>query len=145
MTLLDSVVFRGIDYFMKQEFYTLAELAQETEVPARTIRYYITRGLVPGPCKNGRDASYDGSHVERLKQIRALQQSGLTLAELGQRLGTAGAPAPLPPGGRCMLYHISSEVTMMVREEASPWKLKQIHRAMAELREILNKEGMDHE
>lgn len=36
----------------------LAELAQKAGLPGRTIRFYIARGLLPGPLKAGRGATY---------------------------------------------------------------------------------------
>jgi hypothetical protein len=48
---------------------TLAELAEDSGVPARTIRYYIARGVLPRPVVAGRGALYAKKHLERLGRI----------------------------------------------------------------------------
>ena len=65
---------------------TLAELAEASEVPARTIRFYIARGIVDGPLKSGRGAVYGAEHLERLNRIKGLQAKGYSLSEIRGRL-----------------------------------------------------------
>ncbi|HEV7525957.1 MAG TPA: MerR family transcriptional regulator [Acidimicrobiia bacterium] len=62
--------------------YSLAELVERTALPARTIRWYQSEGLVPKPAKNGRDAVYGPEHVERLRLIAELRDRGLTLVAI---------------------------------------------------------------
>ena len=47
----------------------LAELAEKAGLPGRTIRFYIARGLLPGPLKAGRGAAYGQEHLDRLREI----------------------------------------------------------------------------
>ena len=54
--------------------FSLAELSQETGVEERTIRHYISIGVLPPPSSRGRGARYDQVHLERLKAIRVLQR-----------------------------------------------------------------------
>lgn len=76
---------------------SLEELAKRTQCTPRTIRFYIARGLLPGPVKAGRDGFYGEEHVRRMEWIRRWQRQGLTLAESaarihgGCRIGTADA------------------------------------------------------
>src|SRR5437016_1302585 len=63
---------------MKAE-WTLSELAEETGLPARTIRYYIARGLLAGPEVAGRGAVYGSHHLARLREIQSLQREGRML------------------------------------------------------------------
>ena len=70
---------------MKSE-WTLSELAQETGLPARTIRYYIARGLLAGPGVAGRGAVYGTEHLTRLREIQTLQGEGRMLAEIAAQL-----------------------------------------------------------
>ena len=65
--------------------WSLAELAEEVGLSARTVRFYIGRGLLPGPEKAGRGASYGPAHLERVREIQRLQADGLTLAEIALR------------------------------------------------------------
>jgi DNA-binding transcriptional MerR regulator len=51
----------------------MAELAQRSGVSVPTIKYYLREGLLPPGAAVGRTrASYDESHVRRLRLIRAL-------------------------------------------------------------------------
>jgi Zn-dependent peptidase ImmA (M78 family) len=65
---------------------TLKELAAETGVPERTIRYYISRGLLAPPLRGGRGAAYGESHKNALAQIRQLQAKGSRGKEPGGTL-----------------------------------------------------------
>ena len=66
----------------------IGEVANQSGVPAKTIRYYETLGLLPAPerATNGYRA-YDLSVLGRLAFIRAAQASGLTLGEIRSVLG----------------------------------------------------------
>jgi DNA-binding transcriptional MerR regulator len=61
---------------------------QVREVPdLRTIRYYITLGLIDRPAAmRGRTALYGRRHLAQLVAIKRLQAKGLTLAELQRQL-----------------------------------------------------------
>jgi DNA-binding transcriptional MerR regulator len=61
---------------------TLAELAERSGLPARTIRWYQSEGLLPMPAKRGRDAVYRAEHLERLGLIAELRDRGLTLVAI---------------------------------------------------------------
>jgi len=107
---------------------TLAELADESGIPARTVRFYIARGLLDGPNMAGRAASYGPAHLERLRQIRKLQQRGMTLADIARTLGGVTAAAPQPSAW--WHYQVSPDVTVSVRADAAPWRLKQVRDAL---------------
>ena len=55
---------------------TFAELAAKAGLPGRTIRFYIAKGLLPGPVKAGRGATYGKAHLETLRSIKASQAPG---------------------------------------------------------------------
>jgi len=110
---------------------TLAELAAESGVPARTVRFYIARGLVDGPEIAGRGATYGRQHLERLREIRDLQQRGLTLAEISGELSGAGQMLPAPAA--TWQYEVSPDVTVLVRADLAPWRLKQVRSALEQL------------
>src|SRR5262245_20009526 len=59
--------------------YTIDDLAAQTGVPSRTIRFYQAKGALPPPVRRGRVAYYDDSHVERLRLVAHLQDRGLSL------------------------------------------------------------------
>lgn len=71
--------------------WKLDELAERAGVSARTVRYYVQRGLVPAPEFRGPDTAYGEEHLTRLKAIRALQERHLPLDAIQEML----APLPL--------------------------------------------------
>src|ERR1700680_4880031 len=77
---------------------TLAELADESGIPARTIRFYIARGLLDGPVKAGRGAVYTAEHLARIEQIKSLQAEGKMLADIVHVLagGESAETGPVP-------------------------------------------------
>lgn len=67
--------------------YTIDELAARTGMTVRTVRFYATEGLLPGPERRGRIAYYGAVHRMRLELIRTLQEHGYTLAAIERVLG----------------------------------------------------------
>jgi DNA-binding transcriptional MerR regulator len=113
--------------------FSLAELAEKAGLPGRTIRYYIARGLLPGPLKAGRDAAYGVEHLERLRIIGRLQAEGLTLLEIARRLSGEPSRMPVPEATPWWQYRLAEDVIVTVRADASPWRLKQIRKCLAQM------------
>jgi len=65
--------------------FDLNELCQQSDVTARTVRYYVQQGLLPSPGL-GAGARYGSGHLDRLRLIRRLQREHLPLAEIRRRL-----------------------------------------------------------
>ena len=61
----------------------IGQIADELDVPTRTIRFYERKGLLPEPQRatNGYRI-YDDTTIARLRFIRNAQAAGLTLAEI---------------------------------------------------------------
>lgn len=66
--------------------FTIEELAEQVNVPVRTVRYYITEGLLPGPEGRGKATTYSAEHLQRLRLIRLLSNQHRPLAEIHQLL-----------------------------------------------------------
>ena len=66
--------------------YTIADLERETDISARTIRYYITVGLLPPAKGRGVGATYGPGHLLRLKMINRFKEDRLPLDEMKRRL-----------------------------------------------------------
>ena len=65
---------------------TMEEIAAASGVPVRTIRFYITNRLLPGPGGRGRAAAYGEEHLLRLRVIRLLVEHHVPLEKIRQRL-----------------------------------------------------------
>ena len=65
---------------------SIQELAEETGVSVRTIRYYIAEGLLPSAGARGRSATYGDEHLLRLRLIRRLVEQRRPLAEIRAKL-----------------------------------------------------------
>ena len=78
---------------MADERYAVGELADLGGVSRRTVRYYVHEGLIPAPLGVGRGDHYGREHLDRLLQVKALQEAGRSLDEIRQLLdgGTAAA------------------------------------------------------
>lgn len=61
---------------------TISQLAQAADVTPRTIRYYISRGLLPSPGGGGQKRIYGYEHLLRLRLIKRLKEEHLPLAEI---------------------------------------------------------------
>ena len=75
---------------MANDRYAVGELADLGGVSRRTVRYYVQEGLIPAPLGVGRGDHYGREHLDRLLQVKALQEAGRTLDEIRQLLD-AGA------------------------------------------------------
>lgn len=64
----------------------IEELADRTGVSVRTVRYYISQGLLPGPGTRGKGTVYGDEHLARLRLIRRLSEQHVPLAEQRERL-----------------------------------------------------------
>ncbi|HEX5499813.1 MAG TPA: MerR family transcriptional regulator [Thermomicrobiales bacterium] len=70
-----------------QERYSLAELTEAAGVSVRTVRYYISEGLLPPPVGSGPKSYYTRSHLDRLRAIGRMRANYLPLKEIRRRLG----------------------------------------------------------
>ena len=116
---------------------TLRELAEEASVPPRTIRFYISRGLLAAPLVAGRRASYGEEHLERLKKIRELQRKGLTLGAIAGVLRTHRNEADLPQPTSWSSYQIQEDVIVWVSAGGESWRVKQIRVAIKQFADQL--------
>jgi DNA-binding transcriptional MerR regulator len=92
---------------------TLEELADQSGLPIRTIRYYIQVGLLDGPDTHGKFASYSPEHLDRLELISRLKErTHLPLEEIS-KLFRHGTPEQIQqmrdilnqPAGRVLIIN----------------------------------------
>ena len=78
--------------------YPLAELCVLTDLPARTVRYYVQVGLVDRPEGETRAARYGDKQLEQLLLIKKWTAAGVSLERIRELLH--GEQAPIPPRPR---------------------------------------------
>jgi len=83
VTISSSLSAMPISDLQNATGYTIDELAAKSRVPSRTIRFYQSKGALPGPEIRGRVAFYGDSHVERLELIAKLHDRGLRIDAIG--------------------------------------------------------------
>lgn len=92
--------------------YTLTELAALAGVTPRTVRYYLSQGLLTAVGVSGPGAKYDDAHLARLRLIKQLQAEHQPLAEIRHRLSVIDDatvvelvdPTPDPPSDSALEY-----------------------------------------
>ncbi|WP_108124946.1 MerR family transcriptional regulator [Saccharospirillum mangrovi] len=69
----------------------ISRVAQQSQTPASTIRYYEQIGVLSGVVRTeGGNRRYNQGTVNRLQMIRALQQLGFSLKDIGLVLNKEG-------------------------------------------------------
>jgi DNA-binding transcriptional MerR regulator len=61
---------------------TLEDLAKQSGLPLRTLRFYIQEGILQGPDTHGKYARYSEQHLDRLKLIQRLKNLRLPIQEI---------------------------------------------------------------
>jgi DNA-binding transcriptional MerR regulator len=106
--------------------YTIDELADLAGVTVRTVRYYVSQGLLPVDVTPGPGPKYGDGELARLRLIKRLQREHLPLAEIRRRLEDLPndeierlvADEPGPPPDSALDY--IRRVTAPVRAAESP-------------------------
>jgi DNA-binding transcriptional MerR regulator len=113
----------------REREFSLADLAERSGVPERTIRFYIARGVLDGPVRSGRDAAYTDEHLAQLRSIRERQRAGLTLAQIEREL-PGPATAKLPEPEALWVYPVAPDVKVQIHNGVSPWRMRQLKTAL---------------
>lgn len=75
-----------IPRFPDSPHYSIADLERETGFPNRTIRFYVSQGMLTPAHGRGPTATYDKDHLLRLKLIRELKNEFQPLETIKQEL-----------------------------------------------------------
>ena len=81
-----------------QPKYAISEVAEQTGVSTRTVRYYVQRSLIEPPLGRGRGRHYSDQHIAQIIRVRRLQREGVpldTIRRMGEHEGDA-EPAIVP-------------------------------------------------
>lgn len=136
--------------------HTLDDLSALTELPLRTIRYYIQQALVDRPIGEKRGAYYTARHVEQLLTIRKWQTAGVSLERIREILqeppsGLLPPPRPRSPGTVEVWSHLviadGVELTLEPgRAGLSPEAVRTLARSvMALYQQICNNDAASHQ
>ena len=102
--------------------YTLAELAAAGGVTPRTVRFYISKGLLPPPRTRGRGAFYGVEHLQRLRQILQEKGEALTLDQIRQQVEQAEGTLPRCIPAPWLLVQAAPDAVVMTRADVPPWR-----------------------
>lgn len=73
------------------DLLSLAELARAAGVPARTLRYYLERELLPAAEFKAKNTRYSPALIPRIAAITALRVRGLKADAIKRKLATMSA------------------------------------------------------
>ena len=62
--------------------FSLDELCTLTDLPKRTVRYYMQMGLVDRPIGETRAAHYLTAHLDQLLKVKQLSDAGISLERI---------------------------------------------------------------
>jgi DNA-binding transcriptional MerR regulator len=123
---------------VSDEAYKLDELAKAAGTSARTVRYYVQRGLLPPPVFKGKDSAYGRDHLVRLQAIKKLQGDYLPLDAIAAELEgksieeiesiAKSSPRPVPSPDVDVRPRQIVVVTPLVR--ADSWRRHEIARGL---------------
>lgn len=74
---------------------TLDQLCTLTDMPKRTVRYYMQIGLVDRPIGETRGAHYVQRHVDQLLRVKQLTDAGVSLERIREVMAGEEAPVQL--------------------------------------------------
>ena len=64
--------------------FSLDELCTLTDLPKRTVRYYMQMGLVDRPIGETRAAHYLTAHLDQLLKVKQLSDAGISLERISE-------------------------------------------------------------
>lgn len=108
--------------------YAMTDLVNETGFSARTIRYYVTEGILKPAQGRGPSATYDKDHLLRLRMIDELKtEENLPLDQIRDRLAKltiadleahfAIATRPVEGRWRRVIFHPDLELNIREHDE----------------------------
>lgn len=78
------------------ENYSISQLSALVDLPIRTIRYYIQKGLVDRPFGERKAARYGQQHLEQCLLVRKWTRAGLSLEKIALALRSPPKELPTP-------------------------------------------------
>ncbi len=135
---------------MTTKTFTANELSQLTDIPKRTVRYYIQLGLVDRPIGETKAAYYVDTHLDQLIRVKRLTEDKVPLERIRQVMnGEVEAPpiSTRKPGSIEVKTHVHvlPGVEIQISPELSGLSPEQIRmllkEVMAATQRVLKKES----
>ena len=98
--------------------FSLSELVESSGLPERTVRHFITEGLVPPALGRGRSRYYTTDHLTRLELVARLRADRLSFDEIRERL-TAPAETARFESETWQRLMLHPDLELLVRADAS--------------------------
>ena len=98
--------------------FSLAELVEASGLAERTVRHFITEGLVPPALGRGRSRYYTTEHLARLELVARLRAERLSFDEIRERLTESDANATTE-GETWQRLTLHPDLELLVRGDAS--------------------------
>jgi DNA-binding transcriptional MerR regulator len=98
--------------------FSLADLVESSGLSERTVRNFITEGLVPPALGRGRSRYYTTDHLARLELVARLRAERLSFDEIRERL-SAPDTTTTPDGETWQRLTLHPDLELLVRDDAS--------------------------
>lgn len=107
----------------------IGDIAKQSNLPASTIRYYESIGLLPAVQRRSGRRVYDASVLNRLKMIQVAKQAGWRLDEIGRILNSDAQGGHFGDAWRSLAQQKLVELDALIAQAEAMKVL--IHRGMA--------------
>ena len=122
---------------MDDDRYTIDQLCALTDYSKRTVRYYVQEGLLEPPAGRGRGGFYFDSHLQRLREIRSMQDQGMKLEAIGRALALGEAPRLQPLAESFIRYQLAPGVELQVKQDVLETENRKIRDLVRVARAVL--------
>lgn len=94
----------------------IGEVTKKTGLPASTLRYYESVGLLPKPAREGGQRAYGPSVLDHIALVEVAKAAGFTVSEMRQLLGGFGRKTPPSKRWQVMAGKKASEVDERIKQ-----------------------------
>lgn len=111
--------------------FSMAELVESSGLQERTIRYYISQGIVDPALGRGRSRYFTPRHLVQLEQVARLRKLRLSIEEIRARLAVPAVTEPAA-GDRWDRIALHPSLELHLREDA-PEAIRALARQVVDL------------
>lgn len=109
--------------------YSLTELAEMTQISPRTLRFYMSKGLVDKPLGARKTAYYTHTHLQQILTVINWQKEGLSLDDILQKKDALieTVPPRFTPGDVAVIHRIQIGEGLELNVDLLKTQLSQTH------------------